>query len=241
MKTMKGAGYEPRETDPFSREQTFEVIKTGTAPIVGRMHVLWESMRERGHRWNFPKRQDCPRSKKDYLHFVDEIYQNDAYHSLSIEGYRVTPELIERVRGGNWNPDSSKADRENRDALAARGYWQAFQNREGHRRLSSSEGAKRAAVWSAPPIGTGTENYSSQASPPASSARLHSPDIETSRCFCADRATYRHAPTCCATLCRHYSISRRKRQNLRFAQCSGTGCSATSIPIPTETDAWRAS
>lgn len=47
--------------------------------------------------------------------------------ALSIEGYRVTPELIERVRSGDWNPDSAEADRNHRDALAARGYWQSFQ------------------------------------------------------------------------------------------------------------------
>jgi Fic family protein len=58
---------------------------------------------------------------------VDEIYKSDAYHSLSIEGYSVTPELIERVRSGEWNPDDHFADRESRDALAARGYWQTFQ------------------------------------------------------------------------------------------------------------------
>lgn len=127
MKTMKGAGYEPRETAPFSREQTFGTIKSGTAPIVGRMRALWESLREPVIA-EFPKAPGLPASKKDYLRFVDEIYQSDAYHSLSIEGYRVTPELIERVRGGNWNPNDSEADRENRDALAARGYWQAFQS-----------------------------------------------------------------------------------------------------------------
>ena len=44
---------------------------------------------------------------------------------MSIEGYRVTPELIERVKAGEWDPDHD--DRDNRDALAARGYWQAFQ------------------------------------------------------------------------------------------------------------------
>ena len=67
-----------------------------------------------------------PANKTDYLSFVDEIYQSDAYHSLSIEGYRVTLELIERVRG-NWNPDDNEGDQKNKDALAARGYWQAFQ------------------------------------------------------------------------------------------------------------------
>jgi hypothetical protein len=32
----------------------------------------------------------------------------------------------ERVRGGVWNPDGDEADRKHRDAMAARGYWQAF-------------------------------------------------------------------------------------------------------------------
>lgn len=51
---------------------------------------------------------------------------NDAYHSLSIEGYQVCPELIERVRSGAWNPDQNAEDHENRNALAARGYYNAF-------------------------------------------------------------------------------------------------------------------
>ena len=41
--------------------------------------------------------------------------------------YRVSRQLIERVREGDWNPDSFAKDREQQDALAARGYWQAFQ------------------------------------------------------------------------------------------------------------------
>ena len=62
-----------------------------------------------------------------YLGAVDDIYVTDAYHSLSIEGYRVTPELIERVRGGNWNPDRNATDGQQADAMAARGYHLAFQ------------------------------------------------------------------------------------------------------------------
>ena len=58
---------------------------------------------------------------------VDEVYVTDAYHSLSIEGYRVSPALIKRVRSGAWNPDLRESDREQRNALAARGYWQAYQ------------------------------------------------------------------------------------------------------------------
>jgi hypothetical protein len=46
---------------------------------------------------------------------------------LSIEGYQVTPQLVERVRSGEWDPEGRDADRHSRDALAARGYWQSFQ------------------------------------------------------------------------------------------------------------------
>ena len=62
-----------------------------------------------------------------YLKHVEEIYVTDAYHSLSIEGYRVSAELIELVRSGGWNPDDNENDREHRNALAAVGYWQAYQ------------------------------------------------------------------------------------------------------------------
>jgi hypothetical protein len=74
----------------------------------------------------FPTPPGIPNDKATYLKQVDEIYVTDAYHSLSIEGYPVTPDLIERVRSGDWNPDQLEADREHRDAMAARGYWLAF-------------------------------------------------------------------------------------------------------------------
>ncbi len=43
----------------------------------------------------------------------------------------MTLQLIERVQAGNWDPDHHDDDRKNRDALAARGYWQAFQKVKG--------------------------------------------------------------------------------------------------------------
>lgn len=127
IKTMKGAGYDVRESDPFSAQQAFRPLPQGTAPIVGRNQALWALLRDPAMD-GFPQAPGLPKDTKAYLNFVEEIYRNDAYHSLSIEGYRVTPELIERVRAGNWNPDAREADRQNRDALAARGYWQAFQH-----------------------------------------------------------------------------------------------------------------
>jgi hypothetical protein len=62
-----------------------------------------------------------------YLAQVEERYVSDAYNSLSIEGYRVTDELIERVARGDWNPDGEPEHDKTRNALAARGYFQAFQ------------------------------------------------------------------------------------------------------------------
>jgi fido (protein-threonine AMPylation protein) len=126
VKTMKGAGYDVREADPFTPERKLTHLKPGLPPVVGRINALWDSLRAPVIE-DLPKAPGLPKDRKAYLAFVDEIYKSDAYHSLSIEGYTVTPELIERVRSGNWNPDGDAADRNNRDALAARGYWQAFQ------------------------------------------------------------------------------------------------------------------
>ncbi len=124
--TMKKVGYNVREVDPFTAQQTFDAVKLDTAPIAGRLQAMWKAFREPVME-AFPKPPGLPKDRKAYLRFIDDIYKSDAYHSLSIEGYRVTPELIERVRAGNWDPDNDERDRGNRDALAARGYWQAFQ------------------------------------------------------------------------------------------------------------------
>jgi fido (protein-threonine AMPylation protein) len=126
IRAMKSAGYDVRETDPFAPEQTFGVLPVVTAPIVGRMQAMWESIRGVVVE-TFPKAPGLPRNRREYLRSVDDIYKSDAYHSLSIEGYSVTPALIERVQRGDWDPDRHDDDRESRDALAARGYWQAFQ------------------------------------------------------------------------------------------------------------------
>src|SRR5690606_37622360 len=75
----------------------------------------------------FPAAPGHPEDIERYLRQVEGVYVSDAYPSLSIEGYRVSPELIERVRTGAWNPDGNEDDRERRNAMAARGYYEAFQ------------------------------------------------------------------------------------------------------------------
>jgi Fic family protein len=76
---------------------------------------------------NFPQLPSRQINLEDYLSRVEEKYIQDAYHSLSIEGYRVNVELIEKVRTGDWDPDLNKNDKKEKNALAARGYWLAFQ------------------------------------------------------------------------------------------------------------------
>jgi fido (protein-threonine AMPylation protein) len=125
VRAMKRVGYDVREIDPFETGRTFGRPRPGAPPIVGRLEMMWRATRDAVIK-NFPKAPGLPKDSGAYLRKVDEIYLSDAYHSLSIEGYSVTPEVIERVRQGNWNPDNDEADRESRNALAARGYWQAF-------------------------------------------------------------------------------------------------------------------
>jgi fido (protein-threonine AMPylation protein) len=130
LATMKSAGYAVRETDPFAPQKVLAALPTTAPPIVGRLRAMWESMRGRVLEI-FPEPPGIPQDREKYLQSVDDIYRNDAYHSLSIEGYTVSAELIERVRAGNWNPDRHDADKQSCDALAARGYWQAFQSVKG--------------------------------------------------------------------------------------------------------------
>ena len=122
---IKRAGYDVREADPFAPEQALGALSTAQAPIVGRLQSLWKTMREPVIAV-FPEAPGLPDDTETLLSLVDDVYRNDAYHSLSIEGYRVSPELIDRVRAGNWDPDNCTANRQGCDTLASRGYWQAF-------------------------------------------------------------------------------------------------------------------
>lgn len=126
LETMRTAGYDIRENDPFETALPLVLSDREVSPYVNRVHLLWQTMRE-PIADRFPAAPGLPDDKEAYLKRVEDAYVTDAYHSLSIEGYRVSPELIERVRSGGWNAGADEKDREHRDALAARGYWQAHQ------------------------------------------------------------------------------------------------------------------
>ena len=126
IKTMKSAGYDIRETDPFKDQPPVWLNSKETSPYVNRVKIMWAQMRQAVID-SFPKANGLPANIDEYIKQVEESYTEDAYHSLSIEGYQVTPELIERMKSGNWNPNKNKEDIEQKNAMAARGYYLAFQ------------------------------------------------------------------------------------------------------------------
>lgn len=123
--TMRTAGYTVNETDPFHDRPPVAIGQRETSPAVNRLRMSWAEMRG-GVLDRFPRAPGPPSDVAAYLHQVEDGYATDAYNSLSIEGYKVSAQLIERVRSGNWSPGNG-ADRDYQDALAARGYWLAFQ------------------------------------------------------------------------------------------------------------------
>lgn len=126
IETMRKADYDVREVNPFSENNIYTFNSRERSPYVNRLHLLWNKMRE-DIIDSFPKVSSTNNNAKKYLEHIDDIYKADAYNSLSIEGYRVSLELIQRVQEGKWNPETNDSDKNHKDALAARGYWQAFQ------------------------------------------------------------------------------------------------------------------
>lgn len=121
---MRRAGIDLRTENPFTGEGISVVA--GAPPISNMLRGFWA--RDRG------KIIEClpepwPRNDVDgVLEQIDDVYSHDAWNSLSIEGYRVTKELVEKIRSGGWDPEGDTGDATDRDAMAAKGYWNVFQS-----------------------------------------------------------------------------------------------------------------
>lgn len=122
---MKSAGYKVSETGPFDEPSSILFAVREASPYVTRMRLDWKAMRDDVIK-SFPPTPQAAINIDAYMKNVEDVYVTDAYHSLSIEGYRVSEELIEKVRDGTWNPDDDE-DGEHRNALAALGYYDTFQ------------------------------------------------------------------------------------------------------------------
>ncbi len=126
--TMKAAGFAVIEENPFDESQMTNAQKYGqriTSPYNVRIINMWKMMREDVIK-HFPKRKPTTTSVNTIIQHIDDVYVNDAYNSLSIEGYKVSKSLIEKIKFGAWNPDHNESDLQQRNALAAKGYYLAF-------------------------------------------------------------------------------------------------------------------
>ncbi|MDP2787541.1 MAG: Fic family protein [Pseudomonadota bacterium] len=122
VRTMTAGGFDVRESNPFERPPRILGGSCQESPYAQRLRLLWSEMRD-AVVTRFPSPSPIQPDAEALLEDIEARYLADAYHSLSIEGYRVTPELIERMRNGHWNPDG--ADKAERNAMAAKGYFDA--------------------------------------------------------------------------------------------------------------------
>ncbi|MDN4504033.1 Fic family protein [Alteromonadaceae bacterium BrNp21-10] len=126
LKGMQAADLKVQEEDPFAEKGLVSFGRRDVSPYVNRMRLMWAQMRENVIT-HFPESMNQAIDIETYMAEVEDKYVTDAYHSLSIEGYRVTRDLIELVRSGNWQVDASNESKKHLDAMAAKGYWDAFQ------------------------------------------------------------------------------------------------------------------
>lgn len=123
---LKADGYELRDqTNPFVTAPLLPLSERVTSPQVARMNAFWQQMREVVI-GIFPQTRRKP-FRKGYVQAFERLKQYDTYHSLSIEGYQVTEELIQMVESGEWNEGQSDSRQNLKNALAAKGYAEAFE------------------------------------------------------------------------------------------------------------------
>ena len=123
LRIMRQVGYTVTEENPF--EENVPMKTFSMSPYVSRIRLMWMQMREvvLATLKVKSKRQDAA----SVIAMMDATYVKDSYNSLSIEGYKITEGLLERVRSGNWDPEKDEEDKERKNALAARGYYQAYE------------------------------------------------------------------------------------------------------------------
>lgn len=127
IENMRSAGFAIKiVSENFDKNKSF--LPSGEkiqSPYSGRIKALWYEFRKEIMA-NIDIKPSERLKNKELLIKIEDAYVSDAYNSLSIEGYTVTEELIERIRNGNWDPNKLE-DVHQRDVLAAKGYRNAFE------------------------------------------------------------------------------------------------------------------
>jgi Fic family protein len=149
LTTMTAAMYTTMENNPFERPLAQLNARHNESPYVLRIRAMWSTMREVVLKRfeNVPRRE--LRDADSLLSDIAARYVADAYHSLSIEGYRVSTELIEKVHNGQWSPLTNPEDRQTRDAMAAKGYAETHNHVKALIGRVVTEGLKPTEAFSA--------------------------------------------------------------------------------------------
>ena len=124
---MKLAGYSVKPVNPF--KEFIPSIGTGgfRSPYAPRIITMWNNFRgDVIQVFPEPLAKGGGVDAETILNRIRGMVNEDAYHSLSIEGYRVSEDLIARIRSGEWNPEVDRYDNNQRNALAAKGYSLAY-------------------------------------------------------------------------------------------------------------------
>jgi Fic family protein len=125
LKAMTAAGFAIIENNPFQEKPLLANTSILKSPYSARIKTSWEKTRTEIIKI-FPQPVKSAKERKILLENVDNIYIQDAYHSLSIEGYQVSEELIEKIASGSWQPEENEEDHQQKNAMAAKGYYEAF-------------------------------------------------------------------------------------------------------------------
>ena len=144
LATMKRCLYDVRERDPFAGRPVLATRTRNPADTAGRLEVLWHTARET-LRAGGPPRGRCevhPDTATETLSAIEAVRAEDTYHSLALEGYRVTRPLVAQVLAGKGGLPSVPKEGTLREVLAIRGYSQAFDLvKDAARRVLAGESA----------------------------------------------------------------------------------------------------
>ena len=119
------AGYNLKEVNPFETYKPKLMALRFTSPYAGRIRLMWNLMRNVVEEI-MPEPPGLHADTKKVVSVIEETYKQDAYHSLSIEGYQVTEELIAKIESGEWDPENIEEDKKQNDAMIAKGYFNTF-------------------------------------------------------------------------------------------------------------------
>lgn len=125
-KDMEILAYTIKPRNPFKRAVPILSSARIKSPAVARIELLWQKFKEELEK-NITPPNLVDENLDGMLEKVENIYVHDAYNSLSIEGYKVTEELIQKIADGSFDAEANKEDKNQEAAMAAKGYFLAFQ------------------------------------------------------------------------------------------------------------------